>query len=68
MKLIKILRQNFNNVKVKNIKRDKLMPKRGTLSNSKAKRLIRYNPKWPIDKGYKRYIDWYKKQFQSFKK
>jgi len=68
IKLIKILRQNFKNVKVQNIKRDKLMPKRGTLSNSKAKRLIRYNPKWPIDKGYKRYIDWYKKQFQSFKK
>ena len=35
---------------MKYIKRDKLMPKRGTLSNQKAKKLIKYKPSWPIIK------------------
>ncbi len=67
-KLINILRKNFSNIKVKHIKRDKLMPKRGTLSTSKAKKLINYKPKWPIHKGYNKYINWYKTQFKNSKK
>tara|TARA_B100001057_G_scaffold494399_1_gene590901 strand:+ start:2045 stop:3058 length:1014 start_codon:yes stop_codon:yes gene_type:complete len=59
-KLIYFLKKNFPDVRVKYIKRDKLMPKRGTLSARKAKKLINYNPKWPLHKGYQKYIDWYK--------
>ena len=29
------------------------MPKRGTLSTIKAKKLINYKPKWPLKKGTK---------------
>ena len=36
------------------------MPNRGTLDNSKAKELIGFAPKYPIEVGYKKYIDWYK--------
>ena len=44
------------------------MPKRGTLSNQKAKKLIKYKPSWPINKGYKQYINWYKTQFNNISK
>tara|TARA_B100000242_G_scaffold276096_1_gene231701 strand:+ start:771 stop:1784 length:1014 start_codon:yes stop_codon:yes gene_type:complete len=58
--LIKILKKNFKNVKVKYKKRDKLTPYRGTLSTNKAKKLLKYNSKWSIEKGYQKYINWYK--------
>ena len=58
--LINILEKNFTNIEIKNRERDKLMPERGTLSIEKAKKLIDYNPEWNLEKGYQRYIDWYK--------
>ena len=41
------------------------MPERGTLSIEKAKKLIGYNPEWNLEKGYQRYIDWYKNFFKN---
>ena len=55
-----IIREYFPNIKIRNVERDKLMPKRGTLNVDKARDLIGYNPSWPLEKGYPRYIDWYK--------
>jgi nucleoside-diphosphate-sugar epimerase len=40
--------------------RDNLMPERGTLSVEKARRLLGYEPQFPLDKGFVRYIEWYK--------
>ena len=60
-KLLHILKKNFPKVKVNYVKRDKLMPVRGTLSTQKAKKLINYKSQWPLIKGYKNYIDWYVK-------
>jgi nucleoside-diphosphate-sugar epimerase len=57
--LIKIINKNIKNVKVKKVKRDKLMPFRGTLSVDKAKKLIGYKPKFNIDKGIPKLIKWY---------
>ena len=65
--LIKILENHFDNLKVSYKKRDKLMPIRGTLSTLKAKKLINFNPIWPIEKGYVDYIKWYKKIYKSNK-
>ncbi len=59
-KLIYFLKKSFPKIKVNYIPRDKLMPKRGTLSISKAKKLLNYKPRWPINKGYQKYISWYK--------
>ncbi len=63
--LIDILKKDFPNIKVKNKERDKLMPKRGTLSIDKAKELLNYIPSWPIEKGYPRYIKWYREFFKN---
>lgn len=60
-KLLFILKQSFPNIKVNYVKRDKLMPLRGTLSTQKAKKLINYKSQWPLTVGYKNYIDWYVK-------
>lgn len=55
-----ILLDNFPNAKITYEKRDKLMPKRGTLSINKAKKLLGYNPTFPIEEAYPAYIKWYK--------
>ena len=41
-------------------KRDKLRPKRGTLSIAKAKSLLNYKPKYNLEKGTKKYIEFVK--------
>tara|TARA_B100000886_G_scaffold90549_1_gene59749 strand:+ start:1277 stop:2287 length:1011 start_codon:yes stop_codon:yes gene_type:complete len=61
--LIDILKKYFPKLKVVNKNKDKLMPKRGTLSVEKAKSIIGYAPKWSLEKGYERYISWYKDLF-----
>tara|TARA_X000000950_G_scaffold254940_1_gene319155 strand:- start:205 stop:1257 length:1053 start_codon:yes stop_codon:yes gene_type:complete len=60
-----IIQKYFPNVNLRNANRDKLMPKRGTLNVDKAKDLINYNPIWPLEKGYSKYIEWYLKFAES---
>lgn len=55
-----ILLKSFPNAQIKYEKRDKLMPKRGTLSINKAKKLLGYNPSYAIEEAYPEYIEWYK--------
>ena len=59
--LAEILKDNFPDVSIRNVPRDKLMPSRGTLSVEKARQLINYDPKWSLEKGFAKYISWYKK-------
>ena len=56
-----ILLDHFPKAKISYEKRDKLMPKRGTLSINKAKKLLGYNPSFSIDEAYPKYIEWYTK-------
>ncbi len=62
--LIDILKKYFSNLNINYKKRDKLTPIRGTLSTDKAKKLINFEPVWPIEKGYVEYIKWYKEIFK----
>ena len=55
-----IIGQQFQNVKINYVPKDKLTPDRGTLSVDKARELIGYSPQWPLDKGFVKYINWYK--------
>lgn len=59
--MIDILKREFPDVSVTYQPRDQLMPERGTLSVEKARRLLGYDPQWPLEKGFPRYIDWYRK-------
>jgi nucleoside-diphosphate-sugar epimerase len=58
--LVAIVRTSFPEVGVEYIERDKLMPFRGTLSVEKARRLVGYAPKNPIEVGFPKYIQWYR--------
>jgi nucleoside-diphosphate-sugar epimerase len=58
--MIEIMRAQFPGIEVVYQPRDKLMPERGTLSVEKARRLLGYAPAYPLEKGFVRYIQWYK--------
>lgn len=55
-----ILNKNFPSAKIKYLPKDKLTPDRGTLSVEKAQRIIGYQPQYPLETGFVKYIDWYK--------
>lgn len=57
--LLEITKRYFPEIKIESVERDKLMPERGTLSVDKARRLLGYAPKNPIDIGFPKYIEWY---------
>jgi nucleoside-diphosphate-sugar epimerase len=57
--LLAIVQQFFPEARVEHVARDNLMPFRGTLSVRKAQALLDYAPKYPIEIGMARYIEWY---------
>jgi nucleoside-diphosphate-sugar epimerase len=58
--MVAILMEEFPEVDVEYKERDRLMPKRGTLSVEKAKRLLGYSPEYDLEKGFREYINWYR--------
>ncbi len=58
--MAEIVKTQFPGIEVKYQSRDLLMPERGTLSVEKAKRLLGYQPRFPLEKGFVQYIEWYK--------
>ena len=63
--LIAILAKTFPSIEVEKKEREKFTPERGTLSIDKAKKLLSYNPEYPIEKGYLSYINWYSGFFNN---
>lgn len=57
--LAQIVRSRFPELEMVQNPRDSLMPERGTLSIQKAKTLLSYEPKFSIEDGFNRYLDWY---------
>lgn len=49
---------------IHHLERDRLMPKRGTLSIDKARRLLGYEPQYPLERGFQQYMEWYE-QFNA---
>lgn len=58
--LANIVKNYFPKVSIEYLERDKLIPYRGSLSIEKAKNKLGYNPEFPIEEGFKSYINWYK--------
>jgi nucleoside-diphosphate-sugar epimerase len=59
--LLEIVREEFPLLEVERMERDRLMPRRGTLSVDRAREIIGYTPRWPIEAGMPEYIDWYRR-------
>jgi nucleoside-diphosphate-sugar epimerase len=55
-----VVKQRFPELAVEQVDRDRLMPRRGTLSVERARRLLGYSPRHPIEAGLPKYIDWYR--------
>ncbi len=66
--LMEILKNEFPKVKINYKEREKFMPERGTLDILKAKKLLNYSPSFSIEKGYLKYIKWYKDFWASNQK
>ncbi len=58
--LIDILRRFFPRLQVEYGERDCLMPLRGTLSTDKARGLLGYTPRYPLEEGLAHYVAWYR--------
>lgn len=58
--LADIVKAHFPKVEIKYLPKDKLTPDRGTLCVDKAKKLLGYDPQYPLEKGFVKYIEWYK--------
>ncbi|MBT6047504.1 MAG: NAD(P)-dependent oxidoreductase [Candidatus Scalindua sp.] len=59
-----LIREHFPGINIKYIAKDKLTPDRGTLLIDKARRVLGYNPQYPLEKGYCEYIKWYKSYYK----
>ena len=62
--MIEIIEEHFPGIEVQYLPKDKLMPERGTLCVDKAKKLIGYEPQFPLERGFVDYIKWYKEIFK----
>lgn len=60
MDLVTILQDHFANLETVYEERDRLVPRRGSLGIEKARRLLGYEPQYPLEKGYPEYIKWYR--------
>jgi len=63
--MAQIIEEYFPLVNVNYEDREALMPERGTLLVDKARRLIGYDPQWPLQRGFVEYIKWYKAFLES---
>ncbi len=63
--LIEVLKSEFPKIKVHYKEKEKFMPERGTLNNSKAKKLLDFKPNFTIEDGYLKYINWYQNFWKS---
>jgi nucleoside-diphosphate-sugar epimerase len=63
-----IIKEQFTSLEIKYQPKDKLTPDRGTLSVEKAKKLIAYSPKFSLEQGYLKYINWYREFYDRFDK
>ena len=61
----KLIQEKFKYQEFTNLKRDKLMAMRGTLSINKARKLINYQPQFDLVRGFKQYYTWYKNIYEK---
>lgn len=59
--LVGVVKETYPDAQVEYIARDNLMPYRGTLSIARARELLGFNPENPIEVGFPKYFQWYKK-------
>lgn len=64
-RMAELLAEHFPDVRLRHQARERLMPKRGTLCVNKARRMIGFEPRWPLEDGFVKYIGWYKQLWET---
>ena len=57
--LVSFVQRRFPEIEIEYVERDALRPYRGALSVEKARRMLGYDGKTPLERGLDEYIDWY---------
>ena len=65
-KVASIVQEEFPGISVRHEPRNALVPERGTLDVSKAESLLGYEPEFDVDRGFRKYISWYRELFSRF--
>ena len=60
------MQEEFPGIAVSHAPRSALVPERGTLDVSKAKSLLGYEPAFDVERGFRKYISWYRDLFARF--
>jgi len=58
--LAELVKTEFPDIAVQREAWDELTPKRGTLKIDKARDLLGYSPEWPLERGFPKYVEWYR--------
>ena len=66
--MVSILHNYFPKLNIKYVSKDILNPDRGTLKVDKAQHVLGYKPQYDLEKGYTKYIEWYKAFYKALKK
>ena len=65
--MVNILDNYFPKLSIKYVPKDNLIPNRGTLNVDKARHILGYKPQYDLEKGYVKYIEWYKDFYKALK-
>jgi len=57
-----IVMEHFPDVTIEYRPKKAFMPNRGTLCVDKARKMLRYIPRYPLERGFVKYINWYREQ------
>lgn len=60
--LLNIIKTHFPDMRYKISRSDPNLPRRGSADISKARRMLSYNPEYPLERGVEEYIKYYLKQ------
>ena len=66
VELANIVLEAYPDIQLNFSPRDELMPERGTLSTEKAKKILGYEPRFPLETGFRKYMSWYKEFSSTF--
>ena len=63
--LVDVLIRHFPDLDVRYGPGDAATPERGTLAIDKARRLLGFEPRYPLEEGFISYIDWYRQRVEA---
>ena len=65
LELANIIKELIPNVTFEHRPQAQDKPTRGTLKMDKARERLGFIPRWPLDKGYKKYCEWYVSEWEK---